>query len=232
MYKLSDVKQLNWEDLLGFEYELHVQISSLHIILREQENLIKKLRKKFKSEVLKNPQLKHLKDEDYAAMYDWLFSYSESILDQFYTFQRQSIIATIFSFLETFLKEICEFIERKFKQTLSIEKHKNNKESLTMYLNFLIHEFKIDIKQLEPIFTKIKQEQLIRNKIVHQGGYYDKSEKKLPRIGNGLKTSDLGDTVLIKIPDDKYSKYLLKLVTDFTDELVKAIDLRYGEIVK
>ncbi|ADV50545.1 hypothetical protein Celal_3287 [Cellulophaga algicola DSM 14237] len=139
-------------------------------------------------------------------------------------FSKSTLIA-LYSLNENFLNKICDISSQTFNQKIKIS-HFNSRDYLKASFNYL--ELVIDIPK-EPFksyISKLKEIQLIRNKIIHAGSQItDDSILKIVK-----KHSDSFDynerNQFVKIKSSKFVKDFFKLLKNVYEELLWLLEER------
>ena len=97
------------------------------------------------------------------------------------------------------------------------------------YWYYLEKVYEIENKSIEPFFTPIKQQKIIRNVIAHQDGIIREEQIKKVNLVDGIKIREIGERRQIDLGENLYVIYLLNKIEAFFKEVLLLIDKRYKE---
>jgi hypothetical protein len=229
---IRDLYLFDWKELEYLQFENEIGIHAFKILNANQEKALQKTQNKFGTVLRKKKKhLKNMNEEEKQRYCSQFYEREEKEIGELQRQQRYSMCVSLFSFFEGRLKTICNKIEQEFVFKIKID-DLNKSDDLKRYWNYLEKVFEMKMKNLEPLYTPIKQNKEIRNKIAHKDGNANAEEKK--RINNivkgkGLSFKQINDYFQIQISDTKYILYLIDIMSEFLDKLISAIDGKYME---
>ncbi|UAB82826.1 hypothetical protein INR75_11325 [Zunongwangia sp. SCSIO 43204] len=142
----------------------------------------------------------------------------DSKYKDFLDFYAKSILTSLYSLNESKLNEICivgsEVFEKKIKPH-----HFNERDYLKSSLTYLELVLEISTESLDPYFSKLKEIQFIRNKIVHEDSKFQ--DEKINEIASKYSSLQLEkSTGYLKIIKSDFIELVFDLISDFYEELV------------
>ena len=224
-FDLNTIRLYEWGDLFLVKMQTEIGFDGILKIIDNLETSLESSKTELKKEISENLDLKQLEGQDREAYHQHLYEMDEITLREIETLQRYSMVLSIFSFLEGILKSLCEGIEEELKFTIRL-KDLNNNEDLQWYWNYLTKVLIIDTKKIEPDFTVLKQQKIVRNIIAHQSGYANDSQVNKIQEVSGLKTR----YNKVDIHNSDYLIFLVKTMQSLFDNLIIAVDDRFKEI--
>lgn len=225
-FNFSDADLFQWDELFYIEWETDIGFDALKTLVSNLEDSLETTKKKFDDLIKNDPDYNFLYDQDKGSYYSQLFEREEITIGELQIQQRYSICLSLFSYFEGRLKFICNQIENKFNFQIKVTDLSNNKDCW----NYLKNDCKIETAKVNPFFTHITQQKIVRDIIAHQGGLASEQRSKKICIVTGLKLREVGNAYQIQIIDKSYSLYLIEKMTTFFKELLLAIDKRCKEI--
>ncbi|MCY7771226.1 hypothetical protein MOB66_07045 [Bacillus haynesii] len=180
------------------------------------ENSINKRHTDYKAEILK-------KEPDIEPE---LLKYTDPLHKELSKLFRYSILMIVHSFLEEKIIELCEedTDENEYKTKWeSFKKNKKNKGStLEKSRRFIKEELKRNFPDNNDAWTRIGSVNLIRNCLVHCGGYVYRHQnpRRVEKAINKIDGIDIGAYNRIVIQKDFCSNYL-RTINEFLSDLYK-----------
>ena len=115
------------------------------------------------------------------------YSYDANVCNQLERVQNNSMVISIFSYLEWHLWQVCREMEICLETKVKL-KHISKNEYLKNYMDYLENIADIDCRSIKKHFSKINNKKFIRNRIIHNlNTVVDSREsKKLEKI-DGIK---------------------------------------------
>jgi len=227
----NKIRLFKWGELHYEEFETNIGIDALILLNENQENTFNQLKVKLIKDIKEDKNLQFINSEYFASYYQHMYEIEEITLDKLKLHQRYAILLSVFSFFEGRLKSISEKIEHHFEFKIKIDDLNSNNHVLK-YWNYLLKVYELNIEKIEPYFTPIKQQTIVRNIIAHQEGYLKGGEQKKITIVPGLLLKEFGSITQIEITNTEYFSNLVKKIKSFFKELILAIDDRYIELKK
>ncbi len=142
---------------------------------------------------------------------------------------RASFLIHIISFIEYELKKICDYYHETSKTDFSISDLKGNSEIEKAKI-YLTNVCKVDFSKLNPEWNFINTCKLIRNKLIHQQGILNETDKELNKFiqkttfikirepVSQVKMYNLSNQIIIHSKD--LNNQLLKSTEDFFEKLI------------
>ena len=203
------------ENLYVTEYEIKLKVEALKELISNDENSVSKIQDDLNN-FFKNIKSKKIPIEQKDVFENHLID-RELIIGNLILQKRYSSCLLIFAVFEGILKEICREIEAKndFKVGVS---DMNGRDDLSTYKKYLTKIFEINFSKIEPFFTRLTQQKIIRNKIAHENGHI-KDLNKVPIIeGLNIKHGR------INIEGKNYFDCLTENIEKFFEQLLIEID--------
>jgi len=213
-FDFSKIHRYIKSELYAKEYEIEISISALKELIENDEKSILSIQNEFEIFLSEhNPEDIPIQQRDYFE--EHLID-RELVIKNLKIKKRYSSCLLIFSVFESILKEFCEEIERNNEFTIKI-KDLRRSDDLTLYKNYLTKVYQINFESLNPSFTKIKHQKIVRNRISHRNG---KATTNEIQIVDGLEL--MNDKIIIT--SKSYFIYLINLIDDFFKKLLIEID--------
>nr|WP_288935727.1 hypothetical protein [uncultured Allomuricauda sp.] len=212
-----------WGILFYEDFGNDIGFSAIENISKDMEKSVEKNKEEFNQKV--ESIIEAIGEENKHSFYQHNFELDERILDEVEVRQRYLNIISIFSFFEERLSSICGQIESEFNFKVKIS-DLNSNDMIMKYINYLEKVYEIDTAKIEPDFTPIKQQKIIRNILTHQGGYLRAKEERKIELAPHLKV-ERGKVV---IEGNDYLLFLIDKMKSFFSKLYLEIDSRYKEL--
>lgn len=229
IFDFSNIYLFEFGDLYYENFETELGIDALRILILNQESSFQIIKAKFDEAVKNDKTLNELEEEHQGSYYMQIFEREELMIEKLKRQQRFSVCLSIFSFCEGRLKSLCEMIAREFTFKIKLD-DLNSSEDLMRYWNYLEKVFELTTTKIEPFFTPIKQQKIVRNVIAHQDGNVRPDQVKKINIVTGLQLHPGYEGQILEITDTTYILYLLDKSESFFKELYLAADARYKEL--
>lgn len=203
------------EDLYTTEYQIKLKVGALKELISDDENSISRIQDDL------NSFFKSIKSQKIPIEQKDIFENNlidrELIIGNLILQKRYSSCLLIFAVFESILKEICEEIQIKNDFKIKVSDLKG-RDDLGIFKNYLTKVFEINFTKIEPYFTKLKEQKIIRNKIAHENGIV-KNSNEIHAV-QGLSTKQ----GRINIEGKNYFAYLIENIETFFEELLIEID--------
>lgn len=224
----NNIHLFKWGELYYIEMENELVIDAIRKLNINQEKSLAQIKKDFEEILKKDKFLNHIEPELQGSYYSQFFEIEERTIKELQQQQRYSIVLATYSFFEGRLKSICKLIEDTFDFKIKLDDLKND-EYLTKYWNYLKKVYEIETQSIEPFFTPVKQQKIIRNIIAHQEGIIHKQQIDKITLVKGLTIREFGDIRQIEIGKNEFVTYLLDNMESFFKKLLITIDKKYSE---
>lgn len=146
----------------------------------------------------------------------------------------KSSLVIVYALLENELRKLCTLLQNRFTKRLSLQDIES-KDYLQSMINYLDKVIEIDMASSAPYFSKIKQVQFLRNRIMHNGGEFSLNQNaeldQLIKNSNGhlfLQHFEALDYRSLKIKKIEYVYEQYRLIIDFVHELIWRIEEKTG----
>lgn len=207
----SKIKTYNDVSLYQEKWQIELKLSALAEMVESDEKSIVELEskhQKFKSE----NKIEDTEVQYQDALEDYLID-RELTIKNLVQYRRYSSCSLIFSVFESILSDFCG---NPSIQSLKHTKKFKGKDDLTIYSILIKEKYGIIFSQAQSNFTRIKQQKIIRDLIVHQNGNIAEIEF---REQNGLKI--INNKVCLS---KKYLDFLINEIKQFTNHILWEID--------
>ncbi len=223
--KISGIQipMYKWGILFYEDLDNDIGFSAIVNISKDMQKSVAKSKKEFNEKI--ESMIEEIGEENKHSFYQHYFEMDERILDEVEVRQRYLNIISIFSFFEERLNSICGQIESEFNFKVKIS-DLNSNDMIMKYINYLEKVYEIDTAKIEPDFTPIKQQKIIRNILTHQGGYLRAIKESKIELAPQLKV-ERGKVV---IEGNDYLLFLIDKMKSFFSKLYLEIDNRYKEL--
>lgn len=223
-FDFSNIHLFEWEELYYTEIENEIGLSAFRILNKNQEEALIETKKEFNRRI--KVDLDMLDVDDRANYYAQIFEREELAIREMQRQQRYSLCLSLFSFFEGRLKTICTALEKEFDFKLRIS-DLNADDDLMRYWNYLEKVYEMDMTELIPFFTPIRQNKLVRNIIAHRGG--NASNEQFERIKKIKGITYIKNDIYfqIHIDENNYINYLVEKMDNFLNCMLLSIDKRY-----
>ena len=136
----------------------------------------------------------------------------------------KSTFITLYSFLESLLKEISRIERKKMKLTIAPKDLRG--QGVLLYKDYLVKVIQIDFKQLNSLWSQIDDARIVRNYLVHDYlDYADRSETKdMERISKSNPSLSFNPhDKTLAIIENKYLLDFCTLINLFTNALLNLL---------
>lgn len=219
-FNFNDVYLYEWGELYWYKDEINVGYSAIEELIKNQE---KSLVEAFeKTQILKEEKLPNI-PEDYRASYEQqFFEYTDKINYQLRIVQRYSACLMIFTFFEGNL----EFLVNRINEEFNLKFEYGNRQLINKFWSFFRNVYELNVEEIEPYYTKIINQKIIRDKIAHNRGTLSEKEMKKFKKVDGLGLTKFNEIVI----KPEYFEYLIASMKQFYKQLFYLIDMRYKEL--
>ncbi len=224
MIDFGAIYLFTWENLYYAEVENELGVKALKKLCENQEDSLLSTKNEF--DLMVRSEMEKLNPQERGSYYMQIFERDEMVIRTLLRQQRYSLCLSVFSFFEGRLKALCEQIEGRFAYRIKIN-DLNGNEDLSRYWNYLSKVFELDMDNLEPYFTPIKQQKIIRNLVAHQDGMPRVDQEKKVNIVDGLALEKIDTYSRILITSPSYILNLLDNMDVFLQKLLLSVDERY-----
>src|SRR5690554_24279 len=201
-------------NLYAVEHQIKIKIAALKEMIVDNENSVLKIQNNFDT-LLETIDYNTI-DEKHLNSFEEQLIDKELIVENLLIQKRYSTCLLIFMIFEGTLKEVCKHsILSEYEFNLENLKRKDD---LSKFKDFFLNTVNINFTKIEPSFTKIKQQKVIRNRIAHNNGEI-KHHKDI-QVVQGLIIKNK----IIKISGVEYFDFLLREIELFFKELILEID--------
>jgi len=230
MYGFSlDEKEsgIYWNFIYFKQMEYDFGIRTLRSLIASQDLALTKIRDDFQKEMDEDKMSNTLDPYNGSMHYEHFYSDQENMIEEIEVLQRYSMCVSCFSFFESRLKEICEFIESNFEFEKKVKDFCINNK-ICGYWKYLIDVFEIS-KKIECQYTPIINRYEIRNIIAHQNGIPTAKQTRTIKDIKNVKTTNSSKINRISIVEG-FNEDLLTDMRKFLFTLLKTVDDRYRVI--
>jgi len=229
-----DFKINHWGVLYYYDYDLENLLIAEKRIIENSEKYSKTLMEEFRNKIkndseLQTPATNEQELAFQAQYYGHYYGDTEKFLKQIPQNFRKASLLSIFSVLEGQLKLITNLIENNYKFSVKI-KHITGTDHIHKYWIYLTKVYEIESKEVENEYNLIRQHKYIRNKIAHNNSEIDDNKITFIKNTKGLNMRKFGANYIVEIESEKYIIDIIELIQSFFNNLIKAIDRRYGEL--
>lgn len=214
-FDFSKIRLFKNEDFYATEYQIKLKVNALKELISDDENSISKIRDELNN-FFKDVNSKKIPIEQKEVFENHLID-RELIIGNLILQKRYSTCLLIFAVFEGILEEICGEIEAKNDSKVKVS-DSNGRDDLSRYKNYLTKVYGISFSKIEPFFTRLTQQKIIRNKIAHENGFLKSSSEMHVVRGLSIKQGR------IKIEGTNYFDYLIESIEKFFKQLLIAID--------
>jgi hypothetical protein len=216
-----------WNVLYFNQMEYDFGIRTLRSLIVSQEMAFAKIRDDFQKKMDEDKVLNSSDPYNGSMHYEHFYSDQKNMIEEIEILQRYSMCVSYFSFFESRLKEICEFIESNFEFEKKVKDFCNN-NNICGYWKYLIDVFEIS-KKTECQYTPIINRYEIRNIITHQNGIPKAEQFNSIKYIKHIKITNSSQMNRISIMKG-FNEGLLTDINKFLFTLVKVVDERYKAI--
>ena len=233
-FNFKDIQEYKFYHLNIIEQDIKYLISAEKKITENSENfgnnLFDELKVRIRADknLLEKPKSEQ-EEHDQSSYYEHYYGEANIFNRIIVENHRKSAVLSIFSLIEGQMKAICALIQEEFKFDIKVNDF-NGSNYLTKSWTFLIKVYGLDKTEIEPLYTKIKQQQYIRNKIAHSNSSIEDHKIELVNSIVGLIAIRNTYNYYIRINDFSYIENLLKDAELLFEILIKKIELRYREL--
>jgi hypothetical protein len=180
--------------------------------------------------------LKDSKEEDTHEIIDYYYEDINQLHTHYPNLFFNSTLIWLYSFLESSLKETCEFVERRAK--FKIQLNDFGKEGIHRFEKYISKVLEIDTPELQRSWQRIKEFAKVRNLIVHNGASLvtDRSKKELKdqpsyQLIKSIPYIKIDEqTKKFEITDAKYLFDFADLIASHLIPLIEVIEEKAEEI--
>ncbi len=200
-------------------HEIEIGVIFIKSIIKYHEERIVSLNEDLRNNINSDEIYNSLDDDLKLSYVDQIDKIEEQIINEYQRNQKNFIINLIYSFLESNL-----FMLFERKNIEGVNQQKKSNEILTKYWASLKEKYPNNLDKVKPYFTKLKNQKIVRNKIIHQGGLLERKDKSKINDAKGLDLIEKSASLYeIRIVDDYYF-YILDALQLFFKELFISID--------
>jgi len=177
----------------------------------------KKIQDNLNDELQANHEFQH---PDIVDSYAWDLHQNQY---QFPNIHRESLVITIYNFLEAQLNELCDVISKSIDSKVKLKDLKG--QGITRAFLYLTKVADFDFTAMAKEKAYIDKVNKLRNIIVHNAGHLpDKTEKSLNNFvnKNSYLSGELGNTVTLS---NGFIHEYINVLIDFFDKLEKEIQV-------
>lgn len=217
-----------WMALELFETNLFNQYEAIRLLHDNQESSLKKTIEEINNKISKDSFMKSEENEELWSHYDEVYHDTDARNFHLQSTQRFSMVVTIFSFLESQLKHLTNIIKNEFRFDVSASDLKGT--DLGKYWKYLKKVYKIKNSTITDKYSYINDQKIIRNIIVHKGGFFPKEQLEDVEKFKFIKIVKNKDTYEIILDNTEYIGQLLDDVELFFKILLELCDQRYNDL--
>ena len=216
---LNKVVLFEWQELYYLREEINLELSSLQIYLKENQNLISGIQSNLQEEI-KNDENLDPNWEHYGSYFQHKYQYEEEMNTTLMKIHRFSAFLSIMAVTESKLLEVCQLMEDKKTSKISLKDLPVGRDSLGQYWSFLKNIVNLDSSQ--KVYDKIKRFQKLRNRVAHSNGVISDNERKFIVATNGLELPKYGNQIIIS--EDSFLTNLIDDAEDLFTQLLISIN--------